>query len=125
MVDTAARYQAHPAPGSVAELESLYSWLEAQRSDWLEHPDAVAAWHRIHLDAALRLVYREIVHRTPSEIDRRLATYVGRAEEAPPYGPCESPICGLYHDRQRRHLNATPQSRTTTGPSSSLEVSER
>lgn len=53
--------QAHPIPGSVAELEDAWRWLEAfQDGEW-EAPAERA------LGVALRLVYREIVRGTAAE----------------------------------------------------------
>ena len=66
------RDQAHPAPGSLAELEDVYAWLEheadvrtlVRRGTPPERADHV-------LEAAQRLIYREICRRTPIEVFAR------------------------------------------------------
>lgn len=91
----AARYQAHPEPGSVDELESTFSWLVAERDGWGELPDGVAHWQRKHLDTALALVYREIVRLSRTSNLELVNLLEPR---------CEDPICPRPHAAGGRHI---------------------
>lgn len=106
MVETAARYQAHPAPGSVAELEALYAWLDDEREQHEDAGGTGADWHRQMLEGALGLVYRAIVARAPKANDygpelvsRALINGRYRLVES----RCEDPICPAEHDVDGRH----------------------
>ena len=66
------RDQAHPAPGSLAELEDVYAWLEheadvrtlVRRGTPPQRADHV-------LEVARRVIYREICRRAPIEVVAR------------------------------------------------------
>lgn len=117
MVETATRYQAHPAPGSVAELEEAFAWLQAVQEFT---PDYVASEHRF-LDVALRALYRELLAhaaaaRRAIEDDELAAATRARLGIRPQrlinghyrlVDRCEDPICPKAHDEAGRHVGKT------------------
>ena len=64
--------QAHPAPGSLAELEDTFDWLghEAEVRRLIRRGNPPERADRA-LEAAQRLIYREICRRTPIEVFAR------------------------------------------------------
>lgn len=68
------RDQAHPAPGSLAELEQAFAWLEESRAVQDRSSDPGRGDRA--LDVALRLVYRELVQRAATSAETAAARQV-------------------------------------------------